>query len=377
MATGTLTAYDLTVGVIVDMNESIYLTSAQDSPMITGVDADGLSVLSTRATRQKKIEWMHDAILTPRSTLAALLVTATAFVTVASGHQTRFSTGDLLRLGDTNEELLRVTGYGSTADTLTVTRSYGAGAATTHDTSDNIIMVGTALAEGSDPENGRATDRTQDYNLTQIFGPSQIQMSRTEQIVQKYGVSAEFAYQMQMRVTENAISREQAILYGERTESTTTKIRSMGGLEYFITSNVDATSTQITETSIQSNQQTLYNAGGMADRLIANPTALTDLNSLTDSNRVRVEFADSRRGRVPVTVVTTEFGDVTVVRNRWNLATDAWLINREQVTRVIMTPLRAERLAKTGDSDKMQIVCEESLEVIGEDHMARFSALVY
>jgi hypothetical protein len=377
MATGTLTAYDLTVGVIVDMDESIYITSAQDSPMITGVDSDGLSVLGSRPTRQKKVEWMHDSILTPRSTLAATLVTATAFITVASGHQTRFSTGDLLWLQDTNNELLRVTGYGTTADTLTVTRSYGTDAATTHDTSDNVIMVGTALAEGSDPESGRAADRSQYYNLTQIFGPTQVQMSRTEQIVQKYGVSNEFAWQMRKRVAENVISREQAILYGERTESTTTKIRSMGGLAYFITTNVDATSTQITETSINSNQQTLYNAGGMANRLVANPISLSDLNSLNDTNRVRVEFADSRRGRVPVTVVVTEFGDVTIVRNRWCLLSDAWLINRDNVTRRVMTPLQAERLAKTGDSDKMQIVCEESLEVKGEDHMARMSALAY
>lgn len=377
MATGTLTAYDLTVGVIVDMDEAIYLTSAQDSPMITGVDSDGLSVLGTSPTRQKKVEWMHDSILTPKSTLAANLVTADAFITVASGHQTRFSTGDLLRMSATNDELLRVTGYGSTTDTLTVTRSYGTDAATTHDTSDAVIMVGTALAEGSDPENGRAADRSQYHNFTQIFGPTQVQMSRTEQIVQKYGVSNEFAYQMAMRVAENVISREQAILYGERTESTTTKIRSMGGLDYYITTNVDSTSTQITETSINSNQQTLYNAGGMANRLVSNPVSLADLNSLTDSNRVRVDMADSRRGRVPVTVVITEFGDVTVVRNRWCQATDAFLINRENVTRRVMTPLRAERLAKTGDSDKTQIVAEESLEVKGEDHMAKLTALVY
>lgn len=377
MPTGTLTAYDLTTGVIVDMDEAIYMVSAQDSPMITGVDSDGLSILGSRPTRNKKFDWMHDEILTPRSTLATNLVTATDHITVASGHQTRFSTGDLIRLGDTNNELLRVTGYGSTADTLEVTRSYGTDAATTHDTSDTVVMVGTALAEGSDPENGRARDRDEFFNYTQIFGMTEVKMSRTEQIIAKYGVSNEFAYQMQKRVTENVISREQAILYGERTDSTTTKIRSTGGLDYYVTTNVDSTSTQITETSINSNQQTIYNAGGMANRLIANPVSLSDLNSLNDSNRVRVELADSRRGRVPVSVVITEFGEVTIVRNRWCLTGDAFLINRENVTRRVLSPLQAERLAKTGDSDKMGIVAEEGLEVKGEDHMAKFTALSY
>jgi hypothetical protein len=36
-----------------------------------------------------------------------------------------------------------------------------------------------------------------------------------------------------------------------------------------------------------------------------------------------------------------------------------------------------ERLAKTGDSDKAQIVCEEGLEIKGEAHMAWLSNLSY
>lgn len=370
-------AYDLTVGVIVDMDEAIYMTSAQDSPMITGVDSDGLSVLGTRPTRNKKFDFMHDALLTPRSTLAAnIATTAATEIVVASGHQSRFSTGDLLYFSDTRKEVMRVTGYSATtADTLLVTRSYGTVAAGTHATSDNVIMVGTGLPEGNDPENSRMVDRSEYFNYTQIYGPTEIRMSRTEQIIAKYGVSNEFAYQMAKAVTQNVISREQSILYGERTDSTTTEIRSSGGLGYWITTNNDATSTGITETTVQSNQATIYDAGGMADRLISGPLRLTDLDALTDTGRVRVEMTDSRRGRVPVTIVITEYGDVTIVRNRWCLNTDAFLINRENVTRRVMTPLQAERLAKTGDSDKMMLVAEEGLEVKGQDHMAKFTAL--
>ena len=42
----------------------------------------------------------------------------------------------------------------------------------------------------------------------------------------------------------------------------------------------------------------------------ANPVSLTDLNNITDTNIVRVEMADSRRGRARVTVVVTEYGDL-------------------------------------------------------------------
>jgi hypothetical protein len=40
-----------------------------------------------------------------------------------------------------------------------------------------------------------------------------------------------------------------------------------------------------------------------------------------------------------------------------------------------MQPLVVEPLAKTGDSDKVQIVCEEGLQIKGEAHMARFTNL--
>jgi hypothetical protein len=59
------------------------------------------------------------------------------------------------------------------------------------------------------------------------------------------------------------------------------------------------------------------------------------------------------------------------------LPSDAFFLKRENVIRRTMRPLVLERLAKTGDSDKAQIVCEEGLEVKGEGHMAWLSGLTY
>ena len=46
MPTGIATAYDLTVGVKVNMDEAIYMYSPVDSPLILGTDADGNALLS-------------------------------------------------------------------------------------------------------------------------------------------------------------------------------------------------------------------------------------------------------------------------------------------------------------------------------------------
>ncbi len=368
------TSYDLTTGVIVDMDEAIYLLSALDSPFLTGVDSDGLSILSSQPTNEKKVEWMHDSILTPSTTLAAWAISTATSLTVATGDALKFSIGDLVLV---ESEVIRVDSCPDSS-TLTVTRGTPYGTTALHNTSLAVVGVGQVLPEGSDPPLPRFTDRSPFYNVTQIFGPEAVSLSKTEQVVAKYGVPNEMAHQLFQRTQELSIRREQAILYGQRIVDTNR--RSMGGIFYYTTTNT-TTTTVLNVTSVAAMQQTCWAAGGMPDRLAANPIALSDLNALADTSRVRMDFADNRRGRVPIMVVITEFGELTVVRNRWmrtgTTATDALLFKRDQVVRRPLRPLVLEPLAKTGDRDTMMMVCEESLEVKGQNHMAKFTGLSY
>jgi hypothetical protein len=351
-----------------------------DSPMINGTDSDGLSLITSAPVNEIQFFWMDEEILVPRSSLAAQVTTAGTEIQLASNaDRLKFSTGDLLRIATPGTtEVVRVTGYSlTTANTLLVTKGYDSSTALQHVTGIAVIGLGTSLAEGSDPEAARAQDRNSRNNYTQIFGPTAIQLSATEQIVGKYGVNNEFARQVFNRMKENVISREQAYLYGRSTNSTTTKIRTTGGLFNYITTNVEATATQLTVTSVTTQQQAAYTHGGVWDTLMASPISLPDLNATADTQRVRQEVQDARRGRMPTMTVFTEFGQVTVARNRWLNPSDAVGFSRENVIRRVMRPLVLERLAKTGDSDKAQIVCEEGLEIKGQTQCSVFDALVY
>jgi hypothetical protein len=310
-----------------------------------------------------------------------VVVTADTVLTVATGTRTNFSTGDVIMISKTNAndvggEKIRITGYGTTADTLLVTRGL-VGSATTYASDSIVLGLGTALSEGSDPEAARTNDRVESSNVTQIFGPTSVHVSATEQVVRKYGVRNEMTHQLMARTKENVIAREQAFLYGAKFNSTTAKIRTTGGLNQYIATNVEATATQLTVANVQTFQQTLYNRGGSPDRLMANPVALADLNDIGNTAILRVEITDSRRGRVRAQYIDTEFGSVAIVRNRWATQFDAWLFSRERVIRRVLRPLTFEMLAKTGDADKGQIVCEEGLEVVGEEHMGRWEKLGY
>jgi hypothetical protein len=383
MPTGLVSSYDLTVGVKVNMDEAIYVLSPLDSPMLTGMDSDGLSIIGSAPVDEVMFEWMDEQLLIPRSTLGAGLVTAATSLTLsAAGERLKFSTGDAVRLvlgsGAANDEIVRVTGYSvTTATDLLISRALVGTALGTYTTGAPVIGLGPALAEGSDPEAARSQDRVQNTNVTQIFGPTLVHLSATEKLVAKYGVSNEMARQLYNRTRENAISREQAFLYGARYNSTTTEIRTTGGLNYFITTNHNSTSTNLTVSTIQSLQQLAFDQGGVWDRLMANPKSFDTLNDPLNTTHVRMEVTETARGRMPTMVIYTEFGPVLGVRNRWCHQGHAFGFSRENVVRRVLRPLTAEALAKTGDSDKIQIVCEEGLEVKGEEHMGRFSFLNY
>ena len=382
MPTGLVSSYDLTVGVKVNMDEAIYVLSPLDSPMLTGMDADGLSVVGSAPVDEVQFDWMDEQLLIPRSTMGAPLVTASTTMTLASASdRLKFSTGDAVRLvlgTGASDEIVRVTGYSvTTATDILISRALVGTALGTYTTAAPVIGLGPALAEGSDPEAARSQDRVQNSNVTQIFGPTLVHLSATEKLVAKYGVSNEMARQLYNRTRENAISREQAFLYGARYNSTTTEIRTTGGLSYFITTNHNSTSTNLTVATVQSLQQTAFDQGGVWDRLMANPKAFDTLNDPANTSHIRMEITESARGRVPTMQIFTEFGSILGVRNRWAHPGHAFGFSRENVIRRVLRPLTAEALAKTGDSDKIQIVCEEGLEVKGEEHMGKFTALNY
>lgn len=373
MPTGTMTTYDLTEGIYLDFESMIHVLSPFDVPFQGQYTADGRSVLSTDTCFEKKVEWHDEELLIPRSTLAASLTTnAVTVVTVATGDQINFSTGDLLLI---NAEYVRVTGYGSTADTITVTRNV-AGTSATAATSTVVVGVGSLLAEGSDPENARAVDRTNRYNMTEIFGPHKVQVSGTENTIRKYGLEGtnEFDHQAGNRIKEIAIAFEQALINGVRLEDTSNEWRAMGGMLYYINTNNNTTTTTLTETTLLDQMQAAFDAGGNPNVVACGSKNKRIISGFTSSAVIQIERADGTRGLVVDTFVS-DFGTITLVMNRWFRVSDLVGFNRDQATICTLRPLGMEMLAKTGDSIKGMALQEKTLRFRRESHAFKFTAL--
>lgn len=380
MSTLAPNSYDLTVGVKVNMDDVIYLLDPIDTPLLGGVASDGLSVISSFPVDETEFFWLEENLLLPRTTHTKAFTTAETVLTVGSGLQSRFSTNDVLIFikdtGGVANEQVRVASYGTTADTLIVTRAWAGTTAASWVTNDAILNIGPVMGEGSDPQTARVKDRSSLSNYTQIYGPTKMSMSGTEQVVAKYGVTNEFAHQLLNRTREHAIEREQSYVYGVKYQSTSIDIRTSGGLNAFITTNIDtSTNTVLTTLVIQSALQTCYDAGGLPDRLMVNPRSLVGLDDTANTSVVRQVIDDPKRGRVAVDEVWTEFGPISVVRNRWVHKSTAFAFKRDGVVRRVLRPFQMEALAKTGDADHVQILCEEGLEVKGGSHMYKWLGL--
>lgn len=364
-------SYDLQVETKINIDELIYILTPEDLPLLSGIGSDGLGVIGKAPVDNTVFYWMEEDVPLPRGTSNEALDSSETGIDVVAGDAVKFAVGDAIRIDD---EIMLVTGVNTSTEVLTVTRGALGSTAATHLTASEIIGLGTVLAEG-DIGSANFQGRDKYSNYTQIFS-KKLTVSRTEQSIPKYGVPNELNKQMRNAMLHCNVGIEQAALYGIKYEDSATRVRSTGGLNSYITSNVDSSSDWITVSAIEALQQTAYDNGGSFEFITARPAAFQALNNVMGNERIQtVTVDDARRGRRRTSVVMTEFGEVTLVRNRYVRKTDAFCYSRDNFIQRVFQPLVAQKLAKTNDTDSFMMVAECGFQVKGQDHMAKFTAL--
>lgn len=400
--TGQFASFDMTTGIIIDMDPLIYTYTALESPLLNGIGGDGRPIITSAPTDQVKFEQLSEKLLPPRSNLASAPsggaggTSHTAFA-VTTGHGIRFKKYDLLRVitdgQPTFNEVVQVTAV--TGDTLTVTRAYGGSTArdyTTPYATTKLVGIGNTNGEGQDPQMGSWKDRDADYNYCQIYGPHSMRATGTTMVVPRYGVPNEFARQLSNRQAEAIVAEEQSFIYGVRDVNATTGIRLTGGLLFMIPAgnkfgNSGTPATTPVTLTINGNTSTMqegivyrlqdcWNRGGVPDELLANPVSLGDLNA-TDGSLIRTTFEDPRRGRVSVMYVDTEFGSLDVVRHRLIAPMHAVGWKRANCRRRVLRPHQIESLGKKGDYNEVMFLAETGWEFKGTEHFFAYTNLNY
>jgi hypothetical protein len=235
-------------------------------------------------------------------------------------------------------------------------------------------------------------------NYTQI-SKKVVQISGTEETVDKAGRNSEMAYQMAKKSSElkrdmeAILTRNQVAAAGDSSTARTT-----GSLEAWLRTNTsrgtgttdganptlsgttsgypDAAATdgsadalrEFTETLLKSVIQSVWTEGGDPSILMVGPTQKQKASTFAGIAAQRYmapsEAPSSIIGAADVYV--SDFGSIQIVPNRFQRDRSAFVLDPEYAAVSYLRDFEVQDLAKTGDSDKKQIIVEYGLEISNE-----------
>ena len=243
-----------------------------------------------------------------------------------------------------------------------------------------------SVIEGDDATIDAMTATTRAFNFTQIQDKV-ISLSGTQSSVDAAGRADEMAYQIAKKSKELKKDMEFALIKGTVQEAgDATDARDLGSIPTWIKTNGDAgtsgtlstgsgtdlpgsgTDRALTETILKTVIQEVYTSGGDLDLLVV-PPSVKQVISGFNANTTRFGPADKRVEYAAIDVYSSDFGDIQVVPNRVMATTDeklCFLLQSDMAAAAYLRDFQIGDLAKTGDSEKKQLLVEWTLEMRNE-----------
>lgn len=246
-----------------------------------------------------------------------------------------------------------------------------------------------AHIEGDDTAASALTPTTRYVNYTQIF-KKVFTISATGEAVKKAGRKSEIAYQTAKKGKELKRDQEKAFTgtnVAVAGDSTTARVTASfdtwlftndsngtSGTQYTFaggvptTARTDGTDRTWTEALLKAGLLLQYNSGGNVSTLMLSPALKQATSSFTGIADIRASVQGAKPATVigAVDVYVSDFGNVSIVPNRFMPTDLAYLIDPEEAKKRVLRPYFVEELAKTGDAFKYHIIEESGLEVTNE-----------
>jgi len=245
--------------------------------------------------------------------------------------------------------------------------------------------------EGDDTIAQAVTPATRLGNYTQIMKKSAT-ISGTDAGLSKYGRAKEMAYVLQHRMKELKTDMESTAFNNQaRDAGGGATPRQMAGAGAWIKTNVNnagagganpstadgtvartdaTTETAFTQADFDLTLQEIWNEGGKPEVVYLAPSQMQIALGFTGMNNQRstIEAKMSGKNAVikAVDVYVTTWGTVEFVPSRHVRNQDVWIFQKDKWAWADLRPVKNEPLAKTGDSEKRQLVAECTLACLNE-----------
>lgn len=240
-----------------------------------------------------------------------------------------------------------------------------------------------AHVEGDDTtaEARSATSRLGNY--TQIF-KNAVSIPGTDNGLNKAGRAKEMAYQIMKVAKEQKLDIEKALFDNNaRVAGNSTTARELAGAPAWLITNVDfqsgnsganptgdgtdartddGTPTAFSQTKFDSVMQSIWENGGNPDTVYLSAFQMNKALTFAGNNNQRstVQAGDERVVK-SMAVYVTPWGTVEFKPSRENRSRDVFIMQDDMWAVATLRPTKNEALAKTGDSEKRQVVTELTL----------------
>lgn len=234
-------------------------------------------------------------------------------------------------------------------------------------------------------------------NICQISDET-LAVSGTSDAISKAGRKSELAHQLAKKSKEIKLDIEHMLVgvpLAKRQRNSTTAA-SMGNFYSYYKTNgsgyttaptgngVDlgtvGTARTLTEDLIQDTAQAIWEAGGGANTIMCNgPMKQFISNTFKGrasgtTGRVNIDASDKKVQAV-VDFYESDFGLYKIVANRWFKSDSLFMYDPSMHSLLYLRAFKQYPLAKTGDSEKRQMICEYTLRVNNEKSGAMLVAL--
>ena len=236
-----------------------------------------------------------------------------------------------------------------------------------------------AVIEGDEATLDASTATVRLSNSSQIMDKTVV-ITGTQESVDKAGRASEIAYQIAKKAKELKRDME-ATITGNIAEVTgsASAARKMGTLGAWVITNddkaadgttgsglgntkrTDGTQRAFTEASLKSVIKSVWNAGGDPSMIMCGPFNKQKLSGFT-GNSTRFDAGADATLYTSVDVYASDFGQLQVVPNRFSRDRDAYVLDMEYFGIAFLRDFSMHELAKTGDSEKRQLLVEATLE---------------
>ena len=240
-----------------------------------------------------------------------------------------------------------------------------------------------AVIEGDEATADAISATTRLSNSSQILDKV-VTITGTQEAVDKAGRASEIAYQIAKAAKELKRDLESSLTANnaEVTGAAGTA-REMGGLGAWVITNdvfgsggasgagigntarTDGTQRVFTETQLKSVIKSVWNSGGNPQIIMVGPFNKQKLSGFT-GNSTRFDAGADATLYTSVDVYASDFGQTQVIPNRFSRDRDAWVLDMDYWGVAFLRDFSMHELAKTGDTEKRQLLVECTLEARNE-----------